>query len=178
MVIAQQGWQGAREDGQSPVFLVTQAVTATRITRLLVLSPSTIPRATVYAGWPSAAMQGEYHRSGSRVCVPHRAGRHRTARLGSARRKTWNPIRAPPLPWAPRLERPPRTFPRATSPARALSPLKRRRAPAHEAHQSPTQRHEELLFLLCSVRSGTRCRRTACGGTDDGEIQGAQSTRR
>ena len=85
MVIAQQGWQGAREDGQSPVFLVTQAVTATRITRLLVLSPSTIPRATVYAGWPSAAMQGEDDRSGTRVCVPHRAAPHRNARLGSAR---------------------------------------------------------------------------------------------
>ena len=84
MVIAQQGWQGAREDGRSPVFLVTQAVTATRITRLLGLSPSPTPRAMVYAGWPSVARQGEDHRSGIRVCVPHRAAPHRNARLGSA----------------------------------------------------------------------------------------------
>ena len=85
MVIAQQGWQGAREDGQSPVFLVTQAVPATRITRLLVFSPSPTRRATVYAGWPLAARQGENHCSGIRVCVPHRAAPHRNDRLGSAR---------------------------------------------------------------------------------------------
>ena len=81
-----------------------------------------------------------------------RTARHRTATLGSARRNAWKPIRVPPLPWAPRLERPPRTFPRATSPARALSPLKRRRAPAHDPRQSPTQRHEEPIFITCSGR--------------------------
>ena len=78
-------------------------------------------------------MQGDDHRAGIRVRVPHRA----------ARREARKPIRIPQLTWAPLLESHTRTFPRAARTARALSPPKRQRPPAQNPLKSPTQKHEE-----------------------------------